>query len=729
MELYATNPGPLDDSVLYDQDKHVSSAVWAGQERGALRCHEHTSKIDQWTLTAKQIELVEKAGFGYLRFIPAISLDNPLISALVERWRRETNTFHLNVGEMTVTLEDVAYLLGLAIDGDPVIGVTHTTCDAVCEKYLGRVPDSGYTSGGMVKLSWLKEFFSVCPEDAPIEEIERHTRAYLLYLVGSTIFSTTTGNKVPVMYLPLFEDFERCGKYAWGAAALAFLYRALGNASMKSQSTISGSLTLLQCWSYFHLNLGRPKLTQDPLHDFFPLVLRWKGKQSGPTSRDVTFYRKALDTLEPSDVEWVPYTNVDETIIPEEIKDTLIIGRAKTMLICFDKAERHLPDRVLRQYGMPQPIPEDVQRWERKSRGVDGGVDLSLKMELELSEWFERSRNIVELDEVMDESEYMQWYMRITRRYVGRPVPISSEFQRMYAALRDISHLADGISTHGMDNHQIQTVTRIRYIVHECLHDQVGSSLIVSAASENELGNRGRGKENVRRKGMRKRKRKDDHEQRLEPYYVDQTHLSHAANGVDQIELCHIDNEDQHVQPCRSDGELENSMQFDADESNPQICHTTTVADEAQFCLLSTEVDLQQVFITDEGDVPSSHMAMQVLEQSSFQSSEDVPRQHSHVDVKPGPHVSVVPQPLLSKGVAEQHCSADNDGHQPVTPMVVEVSPQSSTEKKDDTAKQHCLASSDGGPQASHTAVEVVPHSSLESKEDIGKQNDFSVAV
>ena len=173
-------------------------------------------------------------------------MDNPLISALVERWRRETNTFHLNVGEMTVTLEDVAYLLGLAIDGEPVMGVTYTMCDTICEKLLGKAPDSGSTSGGMVKLSWLKESFSQCPEDAPMEEIERRTRAYLLYLVGSTIFSTTTGNKVPVMYLPLFENFDQASNYAWGAAALSFLYRALGNASLKSQSTVSGCLTLLQ---------------------------------------------------------------------------------------------------------------------------------------------------------------------------------------------------------------------------------------------------------------------------------------------------------------------------------------------------------------------------------------------------------------------------------------------------------------------------------------------------
>ena len=100
------------------------------------------------------------------------------------------------------------------------------------------------------------------------------------------------------------------------------------------------------------------------------------------------------------------------------------------MLICFDKAERHLPNRCLRQYGMLQSIPEDVERWERKSRGVDGGIDLSGKMESELNEWRDRGLQIVDGDEGVEESEYMQWYLNITRRFIGRPISLSSEFQR-----------------------------------------------------------------------------------------------------------------------------------------------------------------------------------------------------------------------------------------------------------------------------------------------------------
>ncbi|KAL5767650.1 hypothetical protein ACOSQ2_014433 [Xanthoceras sorbifolium] len=551
----AVNPGPVDKSVLYDQEKHVSSAVWEGQERGALRCHEHTSKLGEWRLTKRQLELVDKAGFRYLRRIPSISLDNPLISALVERWRSETNTFHLTVGEMTITLKDVALLLGLPIDGEPVLGVTYTSCKKVCEMFLGRIPESGYKSGGMVKLSWLKEFFSQCPEDAPMEDIECHTRAYLLYLVGSTIFSTTTGNKVPVMYLPLFEDFDKAGKYAWGAAALAFLYRALGKASLRSQSTISGCLTLLQCWSYYHLDVGRPKLKEDPARDHFPFILRWKGKQSGvAVKHGIVFYRNALDSLKPCDVEWLPYKHIDSVEIPESVQISLILGRSKTMLICFDKAERHLPDRCLRQHGMLPSIPKDVHQWERKSRGVDSGVDLSFKMEPELNEWMNRRLSIVGGDAGVEESEYRHWYLKITRKFVGRPTPPSqflktvrfrTKKKRMSAGLRDIAYIADTFSTKGLNPQQMESITRIRDAALYCLGDQVGDTIRVSTTPH--IGHRKRIEEN--RSMMRKTSEKCKWKDHFTNYY--------AASEDDQLQFCGATIEDEQLQLYHGDSEVD----------------------------------------------------------------------------------------------------------------------------------------------------------------------------
>ncbi|KAG9157848.1 hypothetical protein Leryth_000039 [Lithospermum erythrorhizon] len=187
------------------------------------------------------------------------------------------------------------------------------------------------------------------------------------------------------------------------------------------------------------------------------------------------------------------------------------------MLVCFDKAERHLPDRCLKQFGMVQTIPENVQIWERKTRGVDGGVDLITKMQSEVNEWSNRRFNIVEAEEDTEESEYMQWYIRITRRFVGRPVPISSVFQRMNAALRDVANLADTISTYGMNDQQIQTVSRIRYIVHDCLNDKVRSSPAVPTP-QTDLGKKAKGKargKEMLRKDTGKRRKKGnsvDHE-------------------------------------------------------------------------------------------------------------------------------------------------------------------------------------------------------------------------
>ena len=47
--------------------------------------------------------------------------DQSLLSALVDRWRPETHTFHLPFAEMTVTLQDVAMLTGLPLQGRPIV--------------------------------------------------------------------------------------------------------------------------------------------------------------------------------------------------------------------------------------------------------------------------------------------------------------------------------------------------------------------------------------------------------------------------------------------------------------------------------------------------------------------------------------------------------------------------------------------------------------------------------
>ena len=55
-----------------------------------------------------------------------------LITALNERWRLKTHTFHMPHGEVTITLEDVEVLFGLLVNGKAVVGSIEKVWRDVC---------------------------------------------------------------------------------------------------------------------------------------------------------------------------------------------------------------------------------------------------------------------------------------------------------------------------------------------------------------------------------------------------------------------------------------------------------------------------------------------------------------------------------------------------------------------------------------------------------------------
>ncbi|XP_006588158.1 uncharacterized protein [Glycine max] len=104
--------GPRDPSVLIGFVDHVAHSIWRGQ------LVSHGRKVDKFWRPAAEIKgMIAATGLDSLIRCSVITTDPRLISAFVERWLRETSSFHLPVGEMTITLDDVSSLLHIPITG------------------------------------------------------------------------------------------------------------------------------------------------------------------------------------------------------------------------------------------------------------------------------------------------------------------------------------------------------------------------------------------------------------------------------------------------------------------------------------------------------------------------------------------------------------------------------------------------------------------------------------
>ncbi|KAD4178861.1 hypothetical protein E3N88_27452 [Mikania micrantha] len=127
---YDLHPGPIVDDVLFLKDSHRARDIFNNKETKNLVFRRADQKFfslfNNNPITENVKRYVNIAGFGGLLDCGYRNLDHGLLEALIERWRPETHTFHLPIGEATVTLKDVNVLWGLPIEG----GVVSNLCKA-----------------------------------------------------------------------------------------------------------------------------------------------------------------------------------------------------------------------------------------------------------------------------------------------------------------------------------------------------------------------------------------------------------------------------------------------------------------------------------------------------------------------------------------------------------------------------------------------------------------------
>ncbi|XP_028186432.1 uncharacterized protein LOC114373088 [Glycine soja] len=106
-------------------------------------------------------------------------------------------------------------------------------------------------------------------------------RAFLLHLLDCTLFANKSATNVHVVFLEALHDLSQTGRYAWGVAAL--------------------------CWIYEHFP-SVAESTADPEYDEDSLrACRWIATKKTVKSIRTLTYRERLDRLRISDVYWIPY--------------------------------------------------------------------------------------------------------------------------------------------------------------------------------------------------------------------------------------------------------------------------------------------------------------------------------------------------------------------------------------------------------------------------------------
>ncbi|XP_071722802.1 serine/threonine-protein phosphatase 7 long form homolog [Rutidosis leptorrhynchoides] len=321
--------GPTMDDLLWFQPQHRSRDIYSSGEDVDSATRMRRADLFFWECmgdeqyaTEEVMYFIRMMGFGLVAKVGHMEYDHHLLTALAERWRPETHSFNLSIGEVSITLQDVEVLLGLRVDGAPVTGI-----EAYPPDIDGR-------------------------------------------------------NKIDLFTLRLLEDPEACGCFRWGSAVLAYTYRALCDSARSGEKNSLMCGLLVQSWTWTRISKVRPRYRRGPK---LPVDSPLAAKRARPlsrttiTSHSLVGYRDQLSFLTPSKFDWTPYAEL-LVGLPNGCREGENIWMSRTYLHYFYVMEGHYPDRVMRQFGrlqhvpqapLDQPSTESLHRTKRSSYAVD----------------------------------------------------------------------------------------------------------------------------------------------------------------------------------------------------------------------------------------------------------------------------------------------------------------------------------------------------------------------
>ncbi|MCH85630.1 putative IMP dehydrogenase/GMP reductase, partial [Trifolium medium] len=306
--------GPTDLSVIPTYGKHIAARLWKGEyNQRTLKCMNNGKKVIDFVKPDANLEwfwsVVDASRLRPLLKTNYGQVDHGLLTAFTERWHSETGTFHLPLGELTITLDDVSCLLHLPIDGKMLI-------------HVGTSLDQD-------------ESVDMCNEFLNFDQVECNRE-----------FDKLKGSHIG------FVKLQQIYHENLNNALQAESNELPANVIERYRECTIRAFLLFLAWIMAHFQTISPREI-DPLYNHVdPVAARFfpgKGHKYPHT------YRTFLDRLEVDDCTFSPY---DDHRQAHPFQD---ISWYTGWIMCgCSMVFPHLPERVLRQYGHVQSIPRDA---------------------------------------------------------------------------------------------------------------------------------------------------------------------------------------------------------------------------------------------------------------------------------------------------------------------------------------------------------------------------------
>ncbi|XP_057444600.1 protein MAINTENANCE OF MERISTEMS-like [Lotus japonicus] len=248
------------------------------------------------------------------------------------------------------------------------------------------------------------------PEHGPQEHRDEDAaRIWLVNQLGATLFASKSGGyHTTVYWIGMLEDLGRVCEYAWGAIALATLYDQLSRASRRGTAQMGGFSSLLLGWVYEYLSdrviirRADPEYSQDQ-----PRARRWVTSRVPHAGLDER--RVMLDELTVDDIIWTPFEDhrADRPRDPRAMYSGYIrspFGRV---------VRRHLPERVLRQFGYIQDVPRHPSEIQTTGSLAETTDAAYAEFEPHL-----RPQGIPATYPGEAVEDYMRWYSAVSHRFI-----------------------------------------------------------------------------------------------------------------------------------------------------------------------------------------------------------------------------------------------------------------------------------------------------------------------